>query len=199
MNNSWYQVTLSGPTTTRPRLMAIWRTIRWPRVLSVTVAVHRFLAGSRQRPYWLNVHDGWLLVGGQGEMGFMPMYLYRTTTGGRSWSYAAPTASSQPFPTATSTYGGPAIAFETPEQGWLAQIDYTGNLIEIYHTVDGGRQWRIMHPDIVLPNTSASGFPTTTAPVVSTVTFHLPDLLYTWSDGAHGTTRKTGTKRVALY
>lgn len=202
VNDSEYQVTLSGPTTDASRLREIWQAIRWPKVLNATIAVHRFLANHHRLPYWLNAQDGWLLVGGEGDMGSMPMYLYRTTTGGKSWSYAAPTASNQPFPTATSTYGGPAIAFHTPMQGWLAQIDYSGNFVDLYTTADGGQQWRLPR-QIRLPDASLSGFPTATAPVISAVTFHLPDLLYTyayaWHRGPHGMTRTTGTKRIVLY
>ncbi len=203
VNDSEYQVTLSGPTADASRLQAIWHAIRWPKVLAATVAVHRFLANGHQQPYWLNAQDGWLLVGGEGEMGSMPMYVYRTTTDGKSWNYVAPTASNQPFPTATSTYGGPAMAFQTPMRGWLAQIDYSGHFIELYTTADGGQQWRPLTRQILLLHASLSGFPTATAPVISAVTFHLPDLVYTyayaWRRGPHGVTRTTGTKRIVLY
>jgi len=197
-NDSGYQVTLSGPVADRAHLWALWQAVRWPKVLTTTMAVHRYLATEHVKPYWLNRRNGWLLVQGEGEMGFAPLYLYRTTTGGKRWSYAAPKAPNQPFPMANSTYGGPAVAFQTPMRGWLAQINYVGSFIQLYKTSDGGERWTVLKRQILPPSPSSRGFPTPDGPVITTVRVHLPYLFYTWRQGPPGTRRIVRTRRIML-
>lgn len=86
--------------------------------------------------------DGWLLVSYGGTMGQDPVWLYRTTDGGRRWSLVAAAP-----PSGTGGNGLPVdcdkagLAFATTQAGWLASACAGTSPDVLLVTRDGGAHW----------------------------------------------------------
>lgn len=173
-----HTVTVSG---TSPKAVArLLGRVRWPAPLTATEAVHHLEAAhDTAPPVWLHHRWGWVLAYGEGALGFQSVDLFRTTNGGKTWQFAAPTTYGEPFPTANSMAGGPLLAFATPQRGWLAQVNDVRSGLALYRTQDGGRSWTFVR-FVSVPHPSLTGWPTKTGAVITQVRFVLPDVLFTW-------------------
>lgn len=93
--------------------------------------------------YFLSPSRGWLMVGNGQAANQEPVAIYRTTTGGRSWSEithsAIPTIESG-APGAPSSYcDKTGLSFASASSGWTT--GYCNGPIDLQHSGDGGRTW----------------------------------------------------------
>jgi len=173
-----YSVTVSEASSTGvPRLL---QKIRWPTPLTATEAVtHLEAMHDTSEPFWLPHRLGWLFASDEGALGFQAIDLFRTTNDGKTWQSVAPTTYHESFPTANSMAGGPILAFATPQQGWIAQVNGNRSDTATYGTNNGGKSWTFIH-SVTIPSPSPDGFPSKTTAIISQIRFALPNLLYTW-------------------
>ena len=173
-----YSVTVSG--SSRQEVQQLLQRLQWPTSLTATEAVtHLEVMHDTSKPIWLHHRWGWLFAYGEGTLGFQAIDLFRTTNGGTTWRYAAPTTYQESFPTANNMAGGPILAFATPQHGWVAQVNGNRSGIAIYGTDNGGTSWTFIQ-SIAIPTPSPDGLSSKTTAIISHIQFALPKLLYTW-------------------
>lgn len=149
-----------------------------------------------------DARHGWLWCCGDGAMGSMSVYVYRTADGGHHWSRVACTA----FPNPTPGYscarpsgiglGGDKedLIFTDARAGWLTVHENTG-VPDLYHTAGGGVSWHPQNvglpPGVARPCAKQQVFPQgelldpqfcdPTGVLPETVGFYRPKPRATWS------------------
>ncbi len=92
---------------------------------------------------FINPHDGWLAVGGEGGVGEQVKAVYHTTDGGYSWAKIAVSAnlgSSQKAPLPVGGYLN-QIAFINAQVGYMT---LAGPMSAVLRTADGGHHWTVI-------------------------------------------------------
>ncbi len=92
---------------------------------------------------FINPHDGWLAVGGEGGVGEQVKAVYHTTDGGYSWAKIAISAnlgSAQKTPVPVGGYLN-QIAFSNAHVGYMT---LAGPMSAVLRTADGGHHWTVI-------------------------------------------------------